>query len=104
MQQYKWVAGSDTAGSPVFEVLAEGEPKDVEQLVSATGMSKEEVAAHINYGVTNGLVKQLAAAKVGEPTGPVVPTPKTEELDMTAYLLGGKRTNAEDEDTARRML
>ncbi len=68
MQQYKWIPGSDTSGSPIYEVLASSDmPLSVEQLIDTTGMSKEEVVAHLDYGVVNKVVMQIV----------VGPTPKS---------------------------
>lgn len=102
MQQYKWVAGSDPAGSPVFEMLSESDtPMSVEELVAATGEDLETVKAHLQYGIQNGLVRAVTAEAarpalrpmVGPPPAP--PAPKREgkiasEAEMMEALAGGK--------------
>lgn len=84
--QYKWIAGKDPGGSPIFEVLSESDrPMTPEEIVEATGYDLASVNQHLAYGVANELVKGVSGASAEQPS------------NMTDYLLGGKRTNEQDE-------
>jgi len=89
--EYRWVSG-DVSNSPVYETLkAEGTSMDIDELVTATGLPKTDVVAHLTEGLKRGIVKQVAA----ETLRPAVsPTSRRTEVDdetgMIDLLLGGK--------------
>ena len=97
--KYRWVPGKDTSDSPIYETLAKGTPMDMVELVTATGMSKTDVIAHLTQGLRDGMIRPVAVETVRPvlrpskelPSVPLVPEKvekKASEVDMVSFLLG----------------